>query len=97
MTWVRASLLGGSHCCLLLGGPPLSVVSVDLLCSWLGQTWETRRLWAPGAGSTQVVDGNAACKDLAPGKGRPPVLLVTSDLLGIREVCRVWDSIGSLI
>lgn len=51
----------------LVGGPPLSLVSADLLCSWLGQTWETSRLWVPRAGSTQVVDGSADWKDLAPG------------------------------
>lgn len=45
----------------------MSLVRTDLMCSWLGQTsWETGRLWGPGAGSATVADGGTDRKVYGP-------------------------------
>ena len=78
MTLIRADLLEGRYCFLLLVGgafsvsgenrAPMSLVRVDLLCSWLGLTsWEVGKLLVLGSGSAPVADGGADPKDCVPG------------------------------
>ena len=62
----------------------MSLSTAIFLCPWLGQiSWESGRLWVPGAGSSPVVDG---------GSDWGTVSLVMADLLCHSLLQTSWET-----